>query len=103
MTIQDEYRKKGWRNLPPGGIVDRPATALEYKTGTWRAFRPIRNKDKKICQNPENCLVCWALCPDAAIKRVEPNELEIDMDYCKGCGVCALECPLKAIEMEQEE
>jgi len=24
---------------------------------------------------------------------------EIDYDYCKGCGICANECPKKAIEM----
>jgi 2-oxoisovalerate ferredoxin oxidoreductase delta subunit len=26
-----------------------------------------------------------------------------DYDYCKGCGVCANECPFKAISMVEEE
>jgi pyruvate ferredoxin oxidoreductase delta subunit len=26
----------------------------------------------------------------------------IDYDYCKGCGICAVECPRKAIEMVPE-
>jgi len=28
---------------------------------------------------------------------------EPDYDYCKGCGLCAEECPTGAIEMQKEE
>jgi pyruvate ferredoxin oxidoreductase delta subunit len=27
---------------------------------------------------------------------------EFNMDYCKGCGVCAAVCPVNAIEMKPE-
>ncbi len=27
---------------------------------------------------------------------------EIDLDHCKGCGLCAAECPAGAIDMEAE-
>jgi len=27
----------------------------------------------------------------------------IDLDYCKGCGLCAAECPAGAIAMEPEQ
>ncbi|MFA5614071.1 MAG: 4Fe-4S binding protein, partial [Methanoculleus sp.] len=27
----------------------------------------------------------------------------IDLDYCKGCGICANECPKNAITMVREE
>jgi pyruvate ferredoxin oxidoreductase delta subunit len=30
------------------------------------------------------------------------GDLEIDMNYCKGCGLCAHECPKKAIKMIRE-
>ncbi|MGB9247111.1 MAG: 4Fe-4S binding protein, partial [Methanoregula sp.] len=35
----------------------------------------------------------------------EDNEGFFDPDYayCKGCGMCAEECPKKAIAMKQEE
>jgi pyruvate ferredoxin oxidoreductase delta subunit len=38
-------------------------------------------------------------CPDAAINE----DLEVDLDFCKGCGICAEECPKKAITMVREE
>jgi Pyruvate/2-oxoacid:ferredoxin oxidoreductase delta subunit len=27
---------------------------------------------------------------------------DIDYDYCKGCSMCAVECPVKAIDMVQD-
>jgi Pyruvate/2-oxoacid:ferredoxin oxidoreductase delta subunit len=38
------------------------------------------------------------------IKLGRPGELyEIDLDFCKGCGLCVAECPCGAIEMVPEE
>jgi NADPH-dependent glutamate synthase beta subunit-like oxidoreductase len=52
-----------------------------------------------------SCDNCYGVCPDnAVIKRGEPGELyEIDLDYCKGCGMCVAECPSGAIRMVPEE
>jgi len=30
------------------------------------------------------------------------NKANVDYDYCKGCGICANECPANAIEMKRE-
>jgi pyruvate ferredoxin oxidoreductase delta subunit len=35
------------------------------------------------------------------VKRTIP--VEIDLEYCKGCGICAEECPTKAIRMVEDE
>jgi NAD-dependent dihydropyrimidine dehydrogenase PreA subunit len=36
--------------------------------------------------------------------ELEPGDrYAIDLDYCKGCGICVAECPCGAIEMVPEE
>ena len=91
-----EKVKLGWKSIPPAGILIEPGSAMKYKTGDWRAFKPIIDKEKCV-----NCLLCWIFCPDASIKRLEDN-VEVDYKYCKGCGICANECPVKAIKMVEE-
>lgn len=88
--------KTGWKSLPIGGVLHEAGSSLKYKTGDWRAFKPLVDKEK--CSN---CLLCWIYCPDSAISRRE-KWVEVNYDYCKGCGICARECPLKVIEMVEE-
>ncbi len=50
------------------------------------------------------CDVCQLMCPDLAITRdPESKEILVDMDYCKGCGLCAYYCPRGAIKMVVDE
>ncbi len=88
--------KLSWKDLPIGGIIPEAGTSTRYKTGGWRAFKPV--VDTKKCTN---CLICWIYCPDSAINRLEKS-IEINYDFCKGCGICASECPVKAITMTEE-
>ncbi|WP_232423386.1 4Fe-4S binding protein [Mycobacterium sp. 155] len=49
-------------------------------------------------------LQAYGVCPDNAVIKLGPgNRYRIDYDYCKGCGICATECPCGAITMEPEE
>jgi pyruvate ferredoxin oxidoreductase delta subunit len=72
------------------------------KTGSWRIVRPVISRDKCIpCKkDAPSCFHCWLFCPDGVISRTIPPE--IDYTYCKGCGICAEECPAKAIQMIDE-
>ena len=46
------------------------------------------------------CEVCTLICPDLCITRNhETGHIQIDLDYCKGCGLCAHFCPKGALEM----
>jgi Pyruvate/2-oxoacid:ferredoxin oxidoreductase delta subunit len=50
-----------------------------------------------VCTGCDNCVV---FCPDVAIrKNQEPYTYDVLDRYCKGCGICALECPRHVITM----
>lgn len=57
------------------------------------------------CGNCFACDNCYGVCPDNAVRKLQPGEpygYAIDLDFCKGCGMCAAECPCGAIEMVPE-
>jgi pyruvate ferredoxin oxidoreductase delta subunit len=72
------------------------------KTGSWRVLRPVIDLTKCIPakQNKNACFTCWLYCPDCVVSKTIPPT--INLEYCKGCGICAEECPAKAIEMVSE-
>jgi len=53
------------------------------------------------CGNCIFCDNCYFYCPDMAITRLE-NGYEVKTDFCKGCGLCAAECPTGTIVMQEE-
>ncbi len=56
------------------------------------------------CGNCFECDNCYGVCPDNAVIKLGPgNRFRIDYDYCKGCGLCAAECPCGAIDMVPEQ
>lgn len=88
---------KGWKELKIGAVMTEPGSSRQYKTGEWRTWRPIFNADKCV-----NCMLCWVFCPDASIRVSNEKMVGIDYDHCKGCGICAHECPTNALEMKPE-
>ncbi len=83
-----------------GSIKDLGNTK-ETKTGAWRTFKPVIDMEKCI-----DCGTCWIFCPDSSVivgKSEGGRVYSFDLDYCKGCGICANECPVGAIEMVLEE
>ncbi len=117
---EDERIKKG--------VIGRPGTSEATKTGDWRVFYPEFDMEQCI-----RCGKCLENCPDAAIrervlhgkeaaeakKRAEELEkagkikkaavkkadiqYQLNPEYCKGCGICANECPINGIKMKLEE
>jgi pyruvate ferredoxin oxidoreductase delta subunit len=83
--------------------MSKPSIGEAGATGDWRNSHPVI--DVELCSaarlGKETCQLCWVYCPDACISRGVPPT--IDLTYCKGCGICAQECPTKAIAMIAEE
>ena len=89
-------KKLGWKELPEGDILEA-GTAKNFKTGDWRSMRAVFHPEKCI-----QCFICWVNCPDSSIIIKDGKVIGIDLDHCKGCGICAQECPQKAIKMVEE-
>ena len=55
------------------------------------------------CGNCFECDNCYGVCPDNSVIKLGPGKgFEFNYDFCKGCGVCANECPCGAIVMIPE-
>lgn len=92
-----------------------PGSTKKNMTGGWRIFKPVFDHKKCI-----GCGSCERFCPEGVcfavsakgehnvsnntpLTTLKRGYFECDLDYCKGCGICAKECPAKAIEMIREE
>jgi len=85
--------------------VRRQSTFDEVVLGLDEANALYEARRCMSCGNCFSCDNCFGVCPDnAVIKLGKPGEKYlIDLDYCKGCGLCVSECPSGAIQMVPEE
>ena len=91
------------RENKPFNLSDYPeGTAYEAghlvtKNAGWRSQRPVIKTE--LCTG---CLQCYLHCPDGTIFQKD-KIVDIDYDFCKGCGICKKVCKVRAIEMEAEQ
>lgn len=76
---------------------DEVVQGLDEESAVFEARRCMS------CGNCFGCDNCFGVCPDNAIIKIRPGEYQFNYDYCKGCGICAEECPCGAISMVPEE
>lgn len=79
--------------------MSKPAAGEAGRTGDWRDSTPVIDEKRCIAalKGRAACLLCWLYCPEGVVRAEVP--VTIDLTYCKGCGICAQECPAKAIAM----
>jgi 2-oxoacid:acceptor oxidoreductase delta subunit (pyruvate/2-ketoisovalerate family) len=77
---------------------DEVQGGLDEKNALFEARRCLS------CGNCFECDNCYGVCPDNAVIKLGPGKrFQFNYDYCKGCGLCAAECPCGAIRMIPEE
>jgi len=81
----------------PEGLVTRPGSSIDIATGGWRTERP-----RFLWERCTNCDLCVVFCPEGIVARVADKRYDFDLAFCKGCGICAEECPVNDIVMEAE-
>jgi pyruvate ferredoxin oxidoreductase gamma subunit len=95
----EDHQETGWIKLDlesinlAAPVIFEGANSIQVRTGLWRTMRPVIEYDRcKKCN-----WVCSNYCPDNAITVNEDGFPEIDLDHCKGCMICVVQCPPHAI------
>jgi pyruvate ferredoxin oxidoreductase delta subunit len=90
-----KYKKPSHISQYPLGPCFEAGHLVTINAG-WRNEKPVIDHEKCI-----NCLQCYMHCPDGVILKTKKN-IDIDYNFCKGCGICSNICPKDAIKMERE-
>jgi NADPH-dependent glutamate synthase beta subunit-like oxidoreductase len=89
---------------PTLDALRRRTTFEEVHGGLDEAHALLEARRCMSCGHCLECDNCYGMCPDNAIVKLGPGAgFRIDLDFCKGCGICASECPSGAIEIVDEE
>jgi 2-oxoacid:acceptor oxidoreductase delta subunit (pyruvate/2-ketoisovalerate family) len=111
-----KHEPAAWENLNTWYYADAPKTVrpmldVVRRTSTFEEVKGGLDEHNALfearrclsCGNCFECDNCYGVCPDNAVIKLGPgNRFEFNYDYCKGCGICASECPCGAIRMVPE-
>jgi Pyruvate/2-oxoacid:ferredoxin oxidoreductase delta subunit len=91
--------------------VTQPRLLREERTRSFEEIdlkisAQLAMKEAERCFNCglcNQCDNCYIYCPDTSvILERDPQGRHIDYDYCKGCGLCVVECPRNAMSLGEE-
>lgn len=88
---------------PQLDLARRTSSFDEVQGGLTEATALFEARRCLSCGNCFECDNCYGVCPDNAVIKLGPGRrFAFNYDYCKGCGICAAECPCGAIDMVKE-
>lgn len=96
----EKQQKELTKQLKKFKVLGPVATVYgSSNTGSWRIERPEVDFEKCV-----KCSTSEKFCPAGVITVDKEAEIPVfDWKYCKGCGICANECPKDAICMIDEK
>lgn len=99
------FKKSARQKVTTLGIQKRNNNFREVNNGLDQDAALAESKRCFHCGVCTCCDNCYIFCPDIAILKTPGNKAgyEINMEYCKGCGICINECPRAAMIMEVEQ
>jgi heterodisulfide reductase subunit A len=114
--FQESHVKLGPLEFPADGIslcgcAKAPMTFKDScETGSGAAMRVSIPMKKGYVEaegivadidltNCNQCSICWKRCPYTAIKTDDDKNPEVIKALCKGCGLCAADCPKECISV----
>ena len=88
---------------PSLDLIRRRTTFEEVSGGLDETNALFEARRCLSCGNCFECDNCYGICPDNAVIKLGPGKrFEFNYDFCKGCGLCAAECPCGAIQIVPE-
>ncbi len=94
MHLFEKQRRSAGAALDPR---ERIHTFDEIHEGLTDVSEAERCLSCGVCNECDRCVT---YCPEGVLTRIG-HEFHFDYSYCKGCGVCASECPRNVIFMSQ--
>jgi NADPH-dependent glutamate synthase beta subunit-like oxidoreductase len=91
---------------------EKEAVSIHMRLKGFKEIYPTFDREEIIKESERcfscglcfHCDNCYMYCPDNAVKISPSTGLyEFDYDFCKGCGLCAKECPCRYIQMTLEK
>ena len=100
--INTDYFPKQERAFAPNLAMGKARTTFDEIESTLPPERATEEAGRcyqcGLCNDCDNCRI---FCAEVSIEMVDGRR-RIDLDYCKGCGVCVAECPRSAMIIEEE-